>query len=402
MKRILTTFLAILLLCLAACQRTPTWEEEYERGMKLLSDGSYTQAVIAFTAAIAIDPKQAPAYAGRGEAYMETAKLASGDITDPSSLPDEARSAYEKAIADFVKGAELDAAVVDYYRSAADAYLALGKTEEAIAILQKGFEVTGDEGLSAAAEELTAEDSPTSGDGSEPEGDPSGEEPGQEENPPLEVDEEAMYTEYLAGGGWNEIEIQDLPGDHQINFCLGDFDGDSVRELLLRIPYADQMSFMNGGKTALLDIDTANHEVILSQVMDHTGGSAGNAFLELKYDTEEQRPVLTEDSWNSTGIWYQEHYLRVYSNDFTSLVYDLISTEIVTQNNPFDEFVQTANEMRAETDLYTETDDSIIFYRMNGEYVREEDFNTVVSQYVDPEPYGLEMKASTIGNPLGL
>ena len=47
----------------------PTWQEQYDLGVRYLSEGNYQEAIIAFTTAIEIDPKQAPAYVGRGDAY---------------------------------------------------------------------------------------------------------------------------------------------------------------------------------------------------------------------------------------------------------------------------------------------------------------------------------------------
>ena len=79
-----------LFLLLAACgQNSPTWQEQYDLGIRYLSKGNYEEAIIAFTAAIEIDPKQAPAYIGRGDAYLKA-------------------YAYDKAEADFLKAKELD------------------------------------------------------------------------------------------------------------------------------------------------------------------------------------------------------------------------------------------------------------------------------------------------------
>lgn len=39
-------------------------------GVRYLSEGNYEEAIIAFTAAIEIDPKRAEAYVGRGDAYV--------------------------------------------------------------------------------------------------------------------------------------------------------------------------------------------------------------------------------------------------------------------------------------------------------------------------------------------
>lgn len=52
-----------------------TWQEQYDLGVQYLSEGNYTETIIAFTAAIEIDPKQAPAYVGRGDARIGAASL---------------------------------------------------------------------------------------------------------------------------------------------------------------------------------------------------------------------------------------------------------------------------------------------------------------------------------------
>ena len=105
MKRICSLLLTLaLVLGLCACgQKAPTWEEQYDLGMKYRSEGNYQEAIIAFTAAIEIDPK-------RPDAYLK----------------------------------------------AAEAYVASGDSESAIAILTRGVDATGDAGLSDYLEKLQA------------------------------------------------------------------------------------------------------------------------------------------------------------------------------------------------------------------------------------------------------
>lgn len=73
MKRfIIGTLVILLVLSLVACdkgQSTPTWQEQYDLGIRYLSEGNYEEAIIAFMAAIEIDPKQANAYLGLADAY---------------------------------------------------------------------------------------------------------------------------------------------------------------------------------------------------------------------------------------------------------------------------------------------------------------------------------------------
>ena len=77
MKRLLTVLMAaIMVLGLCACgqksesaSESPTWQEQYDLGVRYLSEGKYEEAILAFTAAIKIDPKRAEAYAKAAEAY---------------------------------------------------------------------------------------------------------------------------------------------------------------------------------------------------------------------------------------------------------------------------------------------------------------------------------------------
>ena len=74
MKRTFCVIAALLLaLSLCACEQKapegPTWQEQYDLGVKYLSEGNYQEAIIAFTAAIEIDPKRPEAYAGLADVY---------------------------------------------------------------------------------------------------------------------------------------------------------------------------------------------------------------------------------------------------------------------------------------------------------------------------------------------
>ncbi len=83
----------------AALEYTATWQEQYDLGVRFLSDGNYQEAVLAFTAAIEIDPKQPDAYYLRGDAYAALA-------TDASDT-EEMLQYYENAAADYRMAAEL-------------------------------------------------------------------------------------------------------------------------------------------------------------------------------------------------------------------------------------------------------------------------------------------------------
>lgn len=155
MKRIIVLFTAIaLILGLSACSSKvtgTTWQEQYDLGMRYLSEGNYEDAIIAFTVAIEIDPKQAPAYVGRGDAYTEMARLTP---VEASELPEEVAASYENAVADYLVAISLDAQTVETYLKAADVYIALGDFVRAQEILEQGYEITEDVSLKEQLEKI--------------------------------------------------------------------------------------------------------------------------------------------------------------------------------------------------------------------------------------------------------
>lgn len=61
----------VLFLSITACKSTTDrWQEQYDLGVRYLSDGEYEEAIIAFNAAIEIDPMQADAYLNLANAYI--------------------------------------------------------------------------------------------------------------------------------------------------------------------------------------------------------------------------------------------------------------------------------------------------------------------------------------------
>ena len=72
MKKIVTVCLLLeLLLSLTSCGKSTEakWQEQYDLGMKYVSEGNYEEAIIAFAAAIEIDPKSADAYLALADIY---------------------------------------------------------------------------------------------------------------------------------------------------------------------------------------------------------------------------------------------------------------------------------------------------------------------------------------------
>lgn len=127
MRKIHKTFLCLaLIIGLCACgQKAPTWQEQYDLGVRYLSEGNYEEAIIAFTAAVEIDPKRASAYVGRGNAYV---------------LSDEAEDNLSAAKSDYEKAIELDEMMAEAYIGLADVYIRQGDYDKALEILCQGLE----------------------------------------------------------------------------------------------------------------------------------------------------------------------------------------------------------------------------------------------------------------------
>ena len=155
MKRSIISVLAFLLVVLTACgqkppvqpeettPQPPTWQEQYDLGVRYLSEGNYEEAIIAFTAAIEIDPKRAEAYIERGNAY-----IGSGETAENLAL----------AFADYETVISIDATNAEAYLGLADVYTKLGNEDKAVEILEQGYQATKGEELKTYLEKLMSTD----------------------------------------------------------------------------------------------------------------------------------------------------------------------------------------------------------------------------------------------------
>lgn len=111
-----------------------TYQEYYDLGVQYLSEGSYEEVIIAFTAAIEVDPMQPEAYLGRAEVYVQTGE-------------------YELALEDCEVAIAIDEAKDSMYIKAAELCLAMGDNRSAMEYLQRGLQKTGSEDIQSRVNE---------------------------------------------------------------------------------------------------------------------------------------------------------------------------------------------------------------------------------------------------------
>ena len=73
MKKIISLILSlVMILSFTACgtKAEAGWKEQYDLGIKYVNEAKYDEAILAFTKALEIDPKQAPVYISLAEVYV--------------------------------------------------------------------------------------------------------------------------------------------------------------------------------------------------------------------------------------------------------------------------------------------------------------------------------------------
>lgn len=129
-----------------ATEELQDWQSQYDLGVRYLNEGNYEEAIIAFSAAIEIDPKLAPAYVGRGDAHVA--------LMDQTAGAETRLEHYQSAVADYTSCLELDEQQAEVYLKLAQAHLLQGDRESAMSVLLKGYSITGDDAIMAQLQEL--------------------------------------------------------------------------------------------------------------------------------------------------------------------------------------------------------------------------------------------------------
>lgn len=104
MKRVFALLLALMLLLSACGKKNLSWQEQYDLGVKYLSEGNYKQALECFEFVISVEPKYADAYKGHARASIGMAKLLHDENPDNPMI----RTYLENAMQDYEMVSQLD------------------------------------------------------------------------------------------------------------------------------------------------------------------------------------------------------------------------------------------------------------------------------------------------------
>ena len=185
-ERVCAVLAAVLLAGLCGCGTAARWQKQYDMGVRYMSEGSYQEAVLAFKAAIQIDPKSADAYRMLAELYMRQGDLEAAmevlkggeaqmdDVVQADQLAEQltevrrsaAQERYESGMRAVSAGAEREAAEAfqtavsldpnntGAYRALAELYVRQGDYDAAAEVLEQGVSTTGNGVLQTLLERI--------------------------------------------------------------------------------------------------------------------------------------------------------------------------------------------------------------------------------------------------------
>lgn len=357
-KQAVSLVLALcLLFALAACGEgekpaqsdspAATWQDQYDLGLRYLSEGNYQEAILAFTAAIEIDPKQADLYIGRAQAYV---------------LSGETAENLAAAQADFDLVIQMDATKADAWLGLADVYIRMGNIDKALEVLTEGLSKTGND--SAIADKIAEMESGTVTDSvgnlrRKSSYDGSGSLLWYQTFTYTAGGEQATAASYDAAGnqtGYVELEY-DANGNQTVGFFYRNADGE-----LGKIEF-EYDAAGNNTKAVWFMSDGQGRE--WPETYLYTYDDNGNCVKEEYYSAEGVLDFITHYEYNAAGHILQSN---IFTADGTLYSYDLYEYDAEENLSAISSYFDFDGEMTMEHRI-------VYLYNEQGEEVGMEEYD---------------------------
>lgn len=272
-RRFESVFLSIVLtlgMCSCGQNVLTEWQEQYDLGVRYLSEGNYEEAIIIFTAAIDIDAKGALAYLGRAQAQMSYANKIFPETEDVNNWSKEKIGLYNLAEADYQNAIALECTLIDAYTGLCNLYVSQKRWNEAQEILAIGLKNNKDNSiLQQKTEEILLVKKENT------------------ENVLRQIDHAILLSGYQLQGALK-------------HFVISDADQDGLDELFIS---CRSNRYQDISSDVILTFDEKDGKpYCLSTVLLSASGTRG-----LVYSTQEKRPIIG-DSFSSMVIGRSEVY----------------------------------------------------------------------------------------------
>ena len=304
--------LIIFVILLSACgKKGPTWQEQYDLGMKYLNTGDYEEAVMAFQVAISIDPKQQPAYIGAADAYVGMAGSGEESI--------DADKCYAAAEENYRKALDIDSETEEVYEKFANMYVESGNTEKAEELIAEAKD-KGQEGT-WVDELLSKLDSQ----------EPAQEESGQQATEETDTSDQAWKLAYMNYIDQKKMEIEGDPiYNNDTVYKLLDINGDELPELYIdnrTDTWSGEVCTYINGQVIPQDVISGSTWYIEGENLFMTELSRQGESMESIYQIEDGGIIEIEN-----GSFDRSRATRIFDGQNVSDMYDYDSIKAVISN----------------------------------------------------------------------
>ena len=225
-----------------------------------------------------------------------------------------------------------------------------------------------------------------------------------------QVDEEArmrdaqIYHDYLVGGGIaKHSPHREDNGAEYMKFrsVLVDLNNDGVHELIIEMEdtkYPGPRGYPT--RSTILGIE--NGQVIQISELYSGGGTMGDFFYQLYYDSKTKTMVLVQIGDYREGQGYREVYRKIYRCDGKTVTRNSVVAYISA--DPTDTINCGASEAakaKANTTLWYDVDGRVEYYMIGDKYVSREDYNTECARYKTLKSNWFQKIEGTHSDPLG-